>query len=130
MTKQTRTYTLFAVLGVVGIFIAGAIISDAQSTTIPDSFAQCVTESGATMYGAFWCPHCESQKQSFGKSFDHINYVECSLPDRSGQTQICIDENIQSYPTWEFGDGSRELGEVPLELIAERTGCELPSEDA
>lgn len=129
MDKQTRTYSLFAIIGVAGIFLAGAIVSDSQSAQIPDEFAQCLTEAGATMYGAFWCPHCQTQKDAFGKSFEYVDYVECSLPDRSGQTQECIDAGIESYPTWEFADGSRELGEVPLEVLGEITGCELPQEE-
>mgnify|MGYP002031682199 CR=1 FL=1 len=91
-----------------------------------DDFAQCVTDSGAKMYGAYWCSHCNQQKESLGDSFYKINYVECSLPNNGGQTKICKDEGVESYPTWEFGDEIRMSGFVPLEKLAERTGCELP----
>jgi hypothetical protein len=63
-----------------------------------DAFAKCLTEKGATMYGAEWCPHCKEQKAVFGNSFKYINYVEC--PDN---TQLCLDKGIQGYPTWIIG---------------------------
>ncbi len=91
-----------------------------------DDFAQCVADSGAKMYGAYWCVHCNQQKESLGDSFYKIDYVECSLPNNGGQTEECKDAGIESYPTWEFGDGIRMSGFVPLEKLAERTGCELP----
>jgi glutaredoxin len=75
------------------------------------------------MYGAFWCPHCLRQKELFGNSFDKINYVECSLPDKSDQTQVCKDAKIESYPTWEFADGSRATGERTLEELGNKAGC-------
>lgn len=92
-----------------------------------DNFAQCLKDSGATFYGAFWCPHCNNQKKLFGSSKSLLPYVECSLPNGSGQTQICIDKNISGYPTWEFADGSRPFsGEVSLEDLSAKTGCPLP----
>ncbi|RJQ22103.1 hypothetical protein C4580_01360 [Candidatus Woesearchaeota archaeon] len=92
-----------------------------------DPFAQCVTDSGATFYGAFWCPHCANQKQLFGSSIKNIDYVECSLPDRSGQTAVCNSMNITNYPTWVFADGSRVTGTQQLATLAQKTGCQLPA---
>ncbi len=60
-----------------------------------DDFAKCLTQKGAVMYGAVWCPHCKEQKAAFGDSFKYINHIEC--PDN---TQLCIDKGIQGYPTW------------------------------
>jgi len=90
--------------------------------------AQCITDNGATFYGAFWCPHCAVQKETFGSAINNINYVECSTPDGQAQTQICKQKEITSYPTWEFSDGSRLTGEQSIETLASRTGCsaELP----
>ena len=92
-----------------------------------DAFAQCVDESGATFFGAFWCPHCQEQKALFGRSEKHLPYVECSLPSGQGQTSECDAAGISSYPTWEFGDGSREGGLLPLGRLADKTGCTLPT---
>jgi hypothetical protein len=91
-----------------------------------EEFAKCVTDAGAVMYGAYWCPHCLNQKESFGDAWTYVNYIECSLPNRAGQTEECTDADIEGYPTWEFADGSRKGGEVPLTTLAELTGCSLP----
>ena len=91
-----------------------------------DDFANCVTKADATFYGAFWCPHCADEKKAFGSSMKNILYVECSTPDGKGQTEICKQMNVSSYPTWIFADGSRETGFVSLAKIGEKTGCKLP----
>lgn len=91
-----------------------------------DNFAKCVTESGAKMYGAFWCSHCNNQKKGFSSSWQYIEYVECSTPDGQGQTGECRAAGIKGYPTWEFSDGSRQEGEVPFETLSELTSCKLP----
>ena len=88
-----------------------------------DALAQCITDSGAKFYGAFWCSHCQAQKRAFGKSADLLPYVECSTPDTQGQQDICKEANVTSYPTWIFANGERVTGEVPLATLAERTGC-------
>ncbi len=90
-----------------------------------DSFAQCVSERGAVMYGAFWCSHCLEQKKEFGTAFRHIEYVECSTPDKRDQTALCKQLAIDGYPTWIFADGSR-TGQLSLQALSEKTGCLLP----
>lgn len=113
------------------LLVIGAIVYAASTNTKETSqygeFAQCVADSGATFYGAFWCPHCLEQKRMFGDAYKTIPYVECSTPDRAGQTQVCIDADVKSYPTWQFADGSRETGTIPFEKLAEKTGCALPT---
>lgn len=109
----------------VGLIVWAAIVVPNQPDKL-DSFATCIKDSGTTFYGAFWCPHCQAQKAAFGRSERLLPYVECSTPDGQGSTQICIDKKIQSYPTWEFKDGSRLTGEVPLTDLASKTGCTLP----
>jgi len=91
-----------------------------------DMFAQCLGERGAIFYGAFWCPHCQNQKALFGKSEKYLPYVECSTPNGQGTLEVCTTAGIEGYPTWEFADGERLSGEVPLQELSERTGCPLP----
>lgn len=91
-----------------------------------DELAQCLTDKGVIFYGAFWCPHCQNQKRMFEGSDKLLPYVECSTPDRRGQTQVCIDEKIQSYPTWVFPDGDRLSKEMTPVELAEKAGCSLP----
>jgi thiol-disulfide isomerase/thioredoxin len=118
----------------VGILVVGIIIAVILNTSGPkvaegqyDSFAQCLTDSGTTFFGAFWCPHCQNQKKMFGSSAKLLPYVECSTVDGKGKNQICIDEQIDGYPTWEFPDGSRLSGEISLEVLAEKSACVLPA---
>lgn len=99
--------------------------SKQQISPSVDAFAKCLSEKEIKMYGAYWCPHCQAQKDLFGKSFERIEYVECSLPERKGQTQFCRDLGIASYPTWEFSDGTRIEGEASFEELSEKTGCPL-----
>ena len=122
-------------LGVILLLILGVIAtvllrSGENSVSVApgkyDDFAICLKDKGATFYGAFWCPHCQAQKKLFGSSAKLLPYVECSTADGAAQTKICIDNKITGYPTWEFADGSRLSGEIPLAQLAEKTACILP----
>lgn len=121
--KPAYLFILIIVLVVGGI--VGARVWEENQPGQYDSFATCLKDKGATFFGAFWCPHCQEQKEMFGNSEKLLPYVECSLPSGQGQTQVCIDEEIQTYPTWEFADGTRLEGVVSFEVLAEKTGCEL-----
>ena len=89
------------------------------------NLAKCLKESGAAFYGTFWCSHCQSQKEMFGAAVIELPYVECSAPDGKSQLPICAENEITGYPTWIFADGSRVLGDLSLEDLASRSGCEL-----
>ena len=56
-----------------------------------DELAKCLTANGAKFYGAYWCPHCEAQKKSFGVSVKYLPYVECAIRGSEEMTQICKD---------------------------------------
>jgi thiol-disulfide isomerase/thioredoxin len=126
--NNIKIFVIIIVLLVLGT-IAAILL---RANSIPagpgkyDAFAQCLKDKGATFYGAFWCPHCQAEKALFGSSVHLLPYVECSTPDGSAQTQICIDKKIQSYPTWIFADGSELNGEIPLQQLADKTSCLLP----
>ncbi len=90
-----------------------------------DEFAQCVMDSGSKFYGSFWCGHCGNQKEAFGDSAKLLPYVECATPDSRGQTDECKNAEVTSYPSWDFPDGKRLLGELPFEVIAEHSGCDI-----
>ncbi len=90
-----------------------------------DTFAQCISDSGATFYGAFWCPHCQEQKRMFGKSAKLLPYVECSEPNGKGQLSVCTDAGVTGYPTWQFADGSKKGGRLDFEELATATNCSL-----
>ena len=88
-----------------------------------DEFAQCLTEKGVVMYGAVGCSHCARAKDRFGESFEFVTYVECNPYAPDSQAEICIEENIEYYPTWTFNDASRIIGDVDLSELSQKTGC-------
>ncbi|HXY13557.1 MAG TPA: hypothetical protein VEI26_03550 [Terriglobales bacterium] len=116
-----------AILVVVVAVVAGlyAFTRHRQSNRL-NAFAQCLGSKGAKMYGAFWCPHCDSQKEIFGSSFQYAPYVECGVKGSRTPAQVCVDANVKHYPTWVFADGARVEGEHSLEFLSQETGCPLP----
>ena len=85
-----------------------------------DSFALCLTDKGWTMYGAYWCPHCQNEKAAFGDSFKYVNYIECTeKPD------ICTKAGIKGFPTWITDDGRRFEGEQGVAGLAKESMCSL-----
>ena len=111
---------------IVLVFIA--VAWNKYTPSILDDFSKCIAEENVKFYGAFWCPYCQEQKHLFGKSEKFIPYIECSNPDRKTQTNICIEEKIQTYPTWKFDDGKVCTSVIQLDILAKITGCELPDE--
>lgn len=116
-------------IGVVAVIIIAVAIGiwfytkPANSTPAAanlDAFAQCLKDKGAVMYGAAWCSHCQAQKKLFGDSFKHATYVEC--PDN---TQVCIDQGVENYPTWILASGEKLVGEQTLQTLADKTSCPL-----
>ncbi|OHA90487.1 MAG: hypothetical protein A2832_02240, partial [Candidatus Zambryskibacteria bacterium RIFCSPHIGHO2_01_FULL_44_22b] len=91
-----------------------------------DTFANCIKDSDAIFYGAFWCSHCQNQKAMFGSSSKLLPYIECSTPDGKNQLPVCKEAGVTGYPTWTFANGTREGGEVSLQRLSELTSCPLP----
>ena len=111
---------------ILAVIVVGLVVFAVKGNIGPgklDNFATCIKNSGATFYGAFWCPHCIATKKLFGNSAKLLPYVECSTPDGNGQTQACTHKKIESYPTWVFADGSRITGEITLDELAIKTAC-------
>jgi hypothetical protein len=126
MNKQTIiSISIIGLAIIIGLIILQSASNKAANRPGEhDALASCIAESGATFYGAFWCPHCNSQKQAFGKSAGLLPYSECSTPDGQGQTAVCTEMGIESYPTWVLADGTRVSGVQSLETLAALTGCE------
>jgi glutaredoxin len=126
--QPRRRLSLPVALAALGL----AIVASSALAASPnlDEFAQCLAKKGATMYGASWCPYCKAQLKAFGSAAQHLQYVECAEQGSEIQTADCTGANITSYPTWEFGDGSRLTGNVTLERLGKKTGCHLPAQGA
>ena len=126
-SKKTQAIRvlIFAVIIVVIIIVMSLVAGTADTSTKYDTFAQCLKEKGVTFYGAFWCPHCQAQKAAFGGSVKYLPYVECSNADKT-QNATCNAANIESYPTWQFPDGTRATGEQSMQVLSDKSGCALP----
>lgn len=90
------------------------------------SFAECITQAGATFYGTERCSHCQNQKALFGASIEKVNFIDCDK-----QSALCQAAWVTWYPTWKFADGSVLQWTQPLETLAQKTNCSLtPATDA
>lgn len=83
-----------------------------------EALAKCLTDSGAELYGAYWCPHCQQQKDLFGDAVEYVPYIECTT-----EQEKCSNAGIRAYPTWKFADGSEAVGGQSLENLASLSGC-------
>lgn len=123
MKKYQNHLIIAAIVLVVAAFI-GFRIWQKQQPAPNDALAQCLADKGAKFYGAYWCPHCQAQKEAFGNSARLLPYIECAATGNS-QTQECTDAGVKSYPTWVFADGSRVTGEQTLTALAQKTNCQV-----
>lgn len=93
------------------------------STAYSRALARHLADTGAKMYGAFWCSHCIEQKETFGAGAE-IPYVEC-FPDGwergTPVANACAAADVQGFPTWVI-NGKKLEGEQTLEKLAELSG--------
>ncbi len=125
-----KKYILFISIGIIVLASVVAFMQWAarpKPTAALEGFAECLTAKGVKMYGAYWCPHCQNQKEIFGDSFKHITYIECASNENL-KKKTCEQAGIQGFPTWVFADGSRLEGEKSLEILSEKSQCALPTE--
>ncbi len=103
-------------------FNAGTTTIVVEETDLA-ALAQCITDSGAKMYGANWCSHCNNQKAMFEDAKSLLPYVECAIEnDPRGQTPACQEAGIAGYPTWVI-NGQEYPGEQAIETLAQLTAC-------
>ena len=74
-----------------------------ESTKESIMFAKYLKDNGVVKYSAYWCPNCLNQGELFGKqAYKELNVVECARDGKNSQTQLCIDKNIEGFPSWEI----------------------------
>lgn len=109
---------------------AAGISGNPITTTSGESelaLAEHLTQSGATMYAAYWCPHCFNQKQLFGKeAVSRLNYVECAEDGKGAQPGLCKAEGVQGYPTWKINGQALPIGAKTLQELADVSGYQGP----
>ncbi len=123
MNMKKTNWTLPLVIIVIVAGLVTLLVVQGKKPGKYDELAQCIKDSGAKFYGAFWCPHCQATKALFGRSAKLLPYVECSDANQK-QLPICDAAEVKGYPTWVFADGSRITGERTLEELAEKTSCQ------
>ncbi len=82
------------------------------------ALARHLRESGAIMYGAYWCPHCQEQKTLFGDAARDVPYVECDPNGVNARPDLCEKAGVKAFPTWVIG-GQRREGVQSLSALAD-----------
>ncbi|MFK8115508.1 MAG: tandem-95 repeat protein [Rubripirellula sp.] len=102
----------------------------AEGEAMPDlvQFAQALTDAGVEFFGAGWCPACTQQKELFEDGKDDLPFIEVTNSDRS-LNSIGIAENIQSFPTWKFPNGTVLEGVQSLETLSQTSGVAIPQSE-
>jgi uncharacterized membrane protein/glutaredoxin len=80
------------------------------------ALAKHLRASGAVMYGAFWCPHCQEQKALFGDAAKDLPYVECDPGGINPRPDLCEKAGVKAFPTWVLGNERREGVQSPQAL--------------
>ena len=67
-------------------------------------------------------PLCFTE-ELFGKeAWKYVTYVECSPKGYKSQYATCLSNGIDGYPSWQFGNGKSQGGEMELIDIAKTSG--------
>jgi len=91
------------------------------------ALAEHLSQSGAVMYGAHWCEHCQQQKDLFGAAARRLPYIECSTGGPgTPQTATCRNRGIKTYPTW-FINGQRYEEVLTQARLASLTAFQPPA---
>jgi uncharacterized membrane protein len=115
-----------AAIFVLHLYYAG-FLGEAPGPEDPTAraLAEHLTKSGAKMYGAYWCPHCQQQKAIFGRSANRLPYIECSPGGRTApQADECRSANINTYPTWII-NGKRTEEVMDFKQLSDASGFNL-----
>lgn len=99
---------------------AGELVEEAPAS-FATTLAKHLADTGASMYGAYWCPACASQKALFGDAFRHVRSVECDPRGKDANPLLCNQKGIRAYPTWEIG-GRMYEGVFSLQQLAQLSG--------
>ena len=95
MKKNFLTWKIYVLViagTVAGGVMARTYLKSAPEAGMYDAFAQCLAQKQVTMYGAYWCPHCENQKKLFGSAWEYVPYEECAI--RGQREQAANPHNI------------------------------------
>ncbi|MDZ4656578.1 MAG: peptidylprolyl isomerase [Bythopirellula sp.] len=109
---------------------SGATVSNVATSSIEIAaanlvaFAQALSAAGAKFFGAGWSAETTSQREVFEDGGQFLPFVEVTNPNRT-PNQTATDNNITTYPTWVFSDGSRLVGVQTLQALSDHTGIDI-----
>jgi len=113
-------------LNYMGFLGMGPKEEDPLATALADH----LTQAGVKFYGASWCPHCQQQKELFGKAARRLPYIECSPEGQDKPlAPACVAADIKSYPTWVFKN-KRIESVLGLKELADETGFKMTTQAA
>jgi len=126
--NNTQKYILVVTAVLILVFVAWGVSKAVQENNVPKTdvvaLAQCLASKKVTMYGAYWCSHCQNQKALFGDAFKYVPYVECTENEKS-----CTSKGVQGFPTWLVPDASgvetKLEGEQSFEALSKASECPL-----
>lgn len=69
---------------------------------------EALSKRKAIMFGTFWCPYCDQERQELGadvflggaKRDPLVAYVECDKKGAGSNADLCRQAGIKSFPTW------------------------------
>lgn len=127
--NNTQKYIVIAMVVLILVFVGWGVskaVQEKKPAADAVALAQCLASKKVTMYGAYWCSHCQNQKALFGDAFKYVPYVECTENEK-----LCTAKGVQGFPTWLVPDASgKEIkleGEQSFAALAEASGCPLTS---
>ena len=89
-----------------------------KSTPSKIALAKHLQSIGIVMYSAYWSPHCNEQKELFGKeAVSELIIIECAADGVNNQRELCERKGITGYPSWEINN-QLESGIQSLDELA------------
>ena len=102
------------------------LVGEGEAANDLVAFAKALADAGVRFFGAAWCPFCNEQKALFEDGAKFLPFIEVTNPDRTSN-QIGIDEGIDQYPTWDFGNGDRVEGVMTLTALENKMKTIIPT---
>lgn len=83
--------------------------------------ARKLEEKRAVLFGAYWCPYCDQERQALGREvFDgrkeYVRYVDCDPRGENAQPGLCQAAGVTSFPTWAVAVEPNTPEGLPFEL--------------
>ena len=117
--KKSKKWVFVGIALVIIVLIGSFSIVNANKSGPLDDFAKCLSDKGAVMYGALsWCKYTQAQKAMFGKSFNHLNYIDYTeYPEEQFG-------KIKKIPTWII-NGKAYENVISIDKLSQLSGCEI-----